>query len=64
MYRATGMTDAQREHVIYDLRRRGHSYAKIARAVGVSVGAVQASLRRTAAKLGPTGSTDWDADLR
>jgi hypothetical protein len=30
----------------------------------VLVGAVRASLGRTAAKLGYTGSSDWDADLR
>ena len=51
--------------VIYALRRRRYSYTKIARAVGVSPGAVRASLARTAAKLGQgTGSADWDVDLR
>jgi DNA-directed RNA polymerase specialized sigma24 family protein len=67
MYEASGLTDAQRDAVIWQLRQRRHSYAKIARAVGVSVGAVRASLGRTAAKLrgpGSLGSDDWDADLR
>jgi len=55
------MTDIQRDQVIYDLLRRRYSYAKIARAVG----AVRASLTRTAAKLGQgIRSEDWDADLR
>jgi hypothetical protein len=36
----------------------------IANHIGISVGAVRASLGRTAAKLGYTGSSDWDADLR
>ncbi len=64
MFAASGMTDTQRDQVIYDLRRRRYSYAKIAKAVGVSVGAVRGSLARTAAKLGGVKSSDWDADLR
>jgi DNA-directed RNA polymerase specialized sigma24 family protein len=51
MYDQTGMTQDQRDRVIYDLYRKRVTYAKIARRVGVSVGAVQASLRRTAERL-------------
>jgi DNA-directed RNA polymerase specialized sigma24 family protein len=61
MYASTGMTEAQRDRIIYELRRR-HTYARIAKEVGVSVGAVRASLARTQAAL--LGSEDWDRDLR
>ena len=66
MYRQTGMTQPERDRVIWELRQRRHSYAKIAKAVGVSVGAVQASLRRTAERLAPDPvlDGDWDRDLR
>jgi DNA-directed RNA polymerase specialized sigma24 family protein len=64
MYEATGMTGDQRDAVIWELRRRHVTYARIARRVGCSVGAVQASLTRTAAKLSPATESDWDADLR
>jgi DNA-directed RNA polymerase specialized sigma24 family protein len=66
MYRASGMTGPQRDAVIYQLRRKRYSYSKIARAVGVSVGTVQHSLRRTAQRLSPGAESadDWDADLR
>jgi DNA-directed RNA polymerase specialized sigma24 family protein len=60
----TGMTDFERDRLIWTLRLRRHSYAKIARYVGVSVGAVRHSLARTAAKLGQGVSSDWNADLR
>jgi hypothetical protein len=63
MYATTGMTDGQRDHVIWQLRRRWYSYSKIAKTVAVLVGAVRASLARTAAKQS-IGSADWDADLR
>ena len=65
MYASTGMTDDQRDLVIYQLRCKRVSYARIAKRVGVSIGAVRGSLARTAEKLG-TGarSDDWDADLR
>jgi hypothetical protein len=61
------MTDAQRRDLlIWQLRRRRVPFTRIAKRVGVSVGVVQASLRRTAAKLQPgtESADDWDADLR
>jgi hypothetical protein len=66
MYEVTGMTDAQRDLLIWQLRRRRVPFTRIAKRVGVSVGAVQASLRRPAAKLQPgtESADDWDADLR
>jgi DNA-directed RNA polymerase specialized sigma24 family protein len=67
MYEATGLTGDQRDAVIWQLRRKRVPYARIARRLGISVGAVQASLKRTAAKLSPAAASsadDWDADLR
>lgn len=51
MYDRTGMTQDQRDVLIYDLYRRRVTYAKIAKRVGISVGAVQASLRRTTERM-------------
>jgi lambda repressor-like predicted transcriptional regulator len=66
LYEETGLTDVQRDQLIYQLRSRRWTYAKIARRVGVSVGAVRASLARSSAKLDPCSASadDWDADLR
>jgi hypothetical protein len=51
MYDRTGMTQDQRDQLIWDLYQRRVTYARIASRVGVSVGAVQASLKRTVEKL-------------
>jgi DNA-directed RNA polymerase specialized sigma24 family protein len=51
MYDRTGMTQDQRDVLIYDLYRRRVTYAKIAKRVGISIGAVQASLRRTTERM-------------
>lgn len=45
------MTQDERDRVIYDLYRRRVTYAKIAKRVGISVGAVQTSLKRTAERM-------------
>ena len=45
------MTQDQRDVLIYDLYRRRVTYAKIAKRVGISVGAVKASLRRTTERM-------------
>ena len=39
---------AERDRVIYDLRSRGYTYARIARATGMSVSGVRSSLVRMA----------------
>jgi DNA-directed RNA polymerase specialized sigma24 family protein len=72
MYAASGMTEAQRDTVIYDLWRKRVPYTKIAKRVGISVGAVRASLTRTGERMTgvrtderavyhrpPTTSEDW-----
>ncbi len=64
MYEATGLTDSEREQMIWELWRRRYSYARIAKRIGVSVGAVRASVARTNEKLGYVQPGDWDADLR
>jgi hypothetical protein len=51
MYEQTGMTQDQRDQLIYELWRKRLTYAKIARRVGLSIGGVQASLRRTAERM-------------
>jgi len=57
MYFQTGMNQDQRDQIIWALRRRGVTYRRIASRVGVSVGAVQASLQRTQEKL--AGERAW-----
>jgi hypothetical protein len=67
MYEQTRLTGRSRDEWIWNLRRRHFSYVKIAKAVGVSVGSVRASLARTAAELQARAGSeadDWDADLR
>jgi transposase len=51
MYEQTGMNQDMRDQMIWTLRRRGMTYRRIANRLGVSVGAVQGSLRRTQEKL-------------
>jgi DNA-directed RNA polymerase specialized sigma24 family protein len=51
MYELTGMTMEERDEIIYNLWRRGVTYRVIARRVGCSTGAVQASLRRTGQRM-------------
>jgi transposase len=50
MYYQTGMNQDLRDQMIWTLRRRGVTYRRIAARVGVSMGAVQASLQRTREK--------------
>lgn len=64
MYRQTGMTDVERDQLAWELWRRRYSYSKIAKHIGVSVGAVRASVARTNTKLGLVEPGEWDADLR
>jgi hypothetical protein len=51
MYEASGMTETVRDKLIYELWRKRVSYAKIAKRVGISVGAVRASLSRTGERM-------------
>jgi DNA-directed RNA polymerase specialized sigma24 family protein len=51
MYRQSGMTEAERDRAIYNLYLKRVSYIKIAKRVGISVGAVRASLTRTAERM-------------
>jgi hypothetical protein len=57
MYEASGMTLEQRDQVIAALWRKRWSYTRIAKKVGISVGAVRGSLVRTG-YLPP--ASDWD----
>jgi DNA-directed RNA polymerase specialized sigma24 family protein len=56
MYRASGMNMDERDALIYQLWRKRFTYAQIARRVGMSVGGVRCSLKRTAEKM--TGLRD------
>jgi hypothetical protein len=56
MYEQTGMNQDDRDQMIYLLWRKRVSYAKIAKKVGVSIGAVRGSLTRTAQQM--TGLRD------
>ena len=58
MYDLTGMNQWQRDQMIYELWRRRVPYRRIAERVGVSLGAVQGSIRRTQEKLA-AGERPW-----
>ncbi len=47
-YDATGLTAPQRDELIVTLRRKGYTYRKIAKLVGMSPNGVMQALRRMA----------------
>lgn len=51
MWAQTGLNQDQRDKIIWEMHRRRIPYRRIAARVGVSLGAVQGSLRRTQEKL-------------
>lgn len=58
MFDITGLNQWQRDQLIYEMWRRRVPYRKIAARVGVSLGAVQGSIRRTREKLA-AGERPW-----